>query len=124
MKIILISALVSLLVSFVICNVHKVILLRDYDDALKNMFDKTKETIEEVLTILLTRGGKKLKSPCKDCPRRRVTATYNCHSSCKEYRCFAEQQEKARKRRKIEGQINGFVVESIMANLKRSATRT
>ena len=56
MKIILISALVSLLVSFVICNVHKVILLRDYDDALKNMFDKTKETIEEVLTILLTRG--------------------------------------------------------------------
>lgn len=56
MKVILISALVSLLVSFVICNVHKVILLRDYDDALKNMFDKTKETIEEILTILLTRG--------------------------------------------------------------------
>jgi len=30
----------------------------------------------------------KIKSPCLNCPNRKVTETYNCHSVCEEYLAF------------------------------------
>lgn len=33
---------------------------------------------------------------CKDCPDRRVTEDYNCHTHCEKYAAFREEVEKMR----------------------------
>ncbi len=43
----------------------------------------------------------RLESPCKkngvDCPKRKVTLDFNCHSNCKEFKKYEKENEKKRK---------------------------
>lgn len=46
-----------------------------------------------------------IKPPCKDCTKRYTDGTTTCHSTCKEYKAFVEQNDKLRTA--IQNETNG-----------------
>lgn len=56
----------------------------------------------------------RLESPCKkngiDCPKRKVTLDFNCHSNCKEFKEYEKENERKRKReRKLKDTMHDYV---------------
>ena len=44
-------------------------------------------------------------SPCLNCPDRKVTETYNCHSDCSKYKLYDEANEVERMQRAAKAKI-------------------
>ena len=59
-----------------------------------------------------------MKAPCRDCPNRKVTADYNCHSHCKEYLLYREQQDKIIEQKIAKVYEDGYYVQSIRQRKK------
>lgn len=52
-----------------------------------------------------------IKAPCKDCPDRKVTEDYNCHSHCDAYQLFRDKLEEYRLEQQLEAELNSYNVE-------------
>ena len=52
-----------------------------------------------------------INSPCEDCPNRKVTENYNCHSHCDAYQLFRDKLEEYRLEQSIQKEINAFFID-------------
>ena len=62
-----------------------------------------------------------MQDPCKDCPRRRVTADYNCHSAGNypEYEAFRKQQSDYLKWKAEENRSCSISIEQVLRRKRR-----
>lgn len=52
-----------------------------------------------------------INAPCKDCPDRKVTEDYNCHSHCEGYLLYKEKHEEYVREQQLEAELNSYSVE-------------
>ena len=52
-----------------------------------------------------------INAPCKDCPNKKVTENYNCHSHCDAYQLFRDKLEEYRLEQSVQKEADAFFIE-------------
>ncbi len=64
-----------------------------------------------------------IKSPCRDCPDRKVDLNTNCHSYCEKYLAYQEANRvaigKEIENRKVAAEIKQLKIRSCVTSIKR-----
>lgn len=62
-------------------------------------------------------------APCKDCPNRKITDDYNCHTDCKQYLEFMEENERIKKISTNNAILHSLHVDSCRRSRRKNTTR-
>lgn len=64
----------------------------------------------------------KYQAPCKDCPERKVTEDYNCHSHCEKYLEFRKLQDEENAKNLHTVDVDEYRIKSPQIGWMRSRT--